>query len=327
MKIIGILLILALLIGLLINKYLKKKIVDQKSIKTENLNTKENKDYPITKEDYEKVFKQYGLVNKWTFFEKHLKPEIWIKLTEFDENNMIIGQSKIGGHPDLPKNTDWPKEKNGKYFLFLAQINFKELDNNEIDEIPKSGIIYFFYSEDYTSSKTIFIKDLSSLERKEAPNTISLSRSSAYNSNLNSGVFNSCNIEFINTYSLPNSQYKYVSKQLKEQEEYKYQEIPKYSGYITKLFGHPNIIQSPMEYECELINRGYNNWAERSTLDEKEKQEISNNQHDWKLLFQIDSEKETKMMWGDVGRLYFWIKEKDLKEQNFDNVIAIVQCC
>jgi uncharacterized protein YwqG len=32
------------------------------------------------------------------------------------------------------------------------------------------------------------------------------------------------------------------------------------------------------------------------------------------------------MMWGDAGRLYFWIRKQDLAEQSFDAVWAILQC-
>ncbi|WP_237274943.1 YwqG family protein [Tenacibaculum ovolyticum] len=307
-------------------KFKKKEVIKEEGKMVENVDSEIQKsnDYPITKKDYEKTFKERGLSNKWDFFKEHLKPEIWIKLTESTEDKIKIGQSKIGGHPDLPQKLHWPKEKNGKYFLFVAQINCEDLNNNEIQNIPNKGIIYFFFSENYTSNRTIFIEDLSSLERKEAPNTISLSNSTSFNANLNDGVYNSCTVEFKNTYGLPSWEYEFVSKQLNESQEVSYSEIPRYSNYITKLFGHSNCIQSPMEYSCEMISRGYT-WPNHIVSDEKIIQEMKDNQYQWKLLFQIDSEKLTKMMWGDVGRLYFWIKEKDLKAQNFDNVVAITQ--
>jgi uncharacterized protein YwqG len=48
---------------------------------------------------------------------------------------------------------------------------------------------------------------------------------------------------------------------------------------------------------------------------------------DWHLLLQVDSEQAAGMMWGDVGRLYYWIRSKDLKAGNFDNVWLVLQCC
>jgi uncharacterized protein YwqG len=32
------------------------------------------------------------------------------------------------------------------------------------------------------------------------------------------------------------------------------------------------------------------------------------------------------MMWGDVGRLYYWIKQSDLHERNWELVWLILQC-
>lgn len=32
------------------------------------------------------------------------------------------------------------------------------------------------------------------------------------------------------------------------------------------------------------------------------------------------------MIWGDSGRIYFWIKEKDLKAKKFEKAWMISQC-
>ena len=31
-------------------------------------------------------------------------------------------------------------------------------------------------------------------------------------------------------------------------------------------------------------------------------------------------------MWGDCGRLYFWIRQEDLRRCVFDNVWMLLQC-
>jgi uncharacterized protein YwqG len=45
---------------------------------------------------------------------------------------------------------------------------------------------------------------------------------------------------------------------------------------------------------------------------------------EWMLLLQIDSDDDAKMMWGDTGMLYFWIRKNDLKKLRFDHVWLIV---
>ena len=41
---------------------------------------------------------------------------------------------------------------------------------------------------------------------------------------------------------------------------------------------------------------------------------------------QLDSDDAAKMMWGDAGRLYFWIRDQDLRERRFDKTWMIYQC-
>jgi uncharacterized protein YwqG len=36
---------------------------------------------------------------------------------------------------------------------------------------------------------------------------------------------------------------------------------------------------------------------------------------------------EAGMMWGDVGRLYYWIKHEDLKAARWELSWLILQCC
>jgi hypothetical protein len=46
---------------------------------------------------------------------------------------------------------------------------------------------------------------------------------------------------------------------------------------------------------------------------------------DWRLLLQVDSEEDIGMMWGDMGRLYYWIQQDDLKRRLWTEVRVILQ--
>ena len=281
------------------------------------------KDYnPLTKEEYKTAFTEEGLAHKWEYFEKHLKSEIRIKPKHVDENLINIGQSKLGGRPDLPSNIEWPKQKNGKHLVFLAQINFEELDQRELD-LPDKGMLYFFCEEAqefYGDSKdnqedfrTIFIEEAADLERIETPNTFTI---------LRNGRYKACALEFSNSYSLPNWEHSLVDEMITFQEHQAYVDISSSGQYISKLFGHSINVQGPMEYQCEMVDRGLS-WSD---VTEAEEGSIETASEKWKLLFQLDSEDEAKMMWGDVGRLYFWIKEDDLKNRQYDKTWMIFQC-
>lgn len=58
------------------------------------------------------------------------------------------GNSRVGGHPDLPEELDWPLTKDGVPMTFLAQLNMVDLSpytpNDGRGTLPERGMLYFF---------------------------------------------------------------------------------------------------------------------------------------------------------------------------------------
>lgn len=46
----------------------------------------------------------------------------------------------------------------------------------------------------------------------------------------------------------------------------------------------------------------------------------------WQLLLQLDSDDQAGMMWGDCGRLYFWLRRTDLIRRAFNRTHLVLQC-
>lgn len=304
------------------NKDLRRKIEEYNS----NVHNKTNqyvwKGYhPVTKQEFEEAFDREGLSKKWKYFEKQLQPEVRLKLQYTPDDYIELGRSKIGGKPDLPKSVRWPIQDNGKHLAFLAQINFSEISNIELG-FPNQGMLYFFYSEDQefwgcsqeraNDFRTIFIENIEDIERRSIPSSLTILENRAYLSS---------KVSFINSYSLPDSEHDFVTDQLKGFDYAPYMDISTSDECITKLGGHSTNIQGTMEYECEMVSRGYH-W---NNIPENVKQDIKQSQYQWKLLFQLDSESESQMMWGDAGKLYFWIKEEDMKLHQYDKTWMILQ--
>jgi uncharacterized protein YwqG len=44
------------------------------------------------------------------------------------------------------------------------------------------------------------------------------------------------------------------------------------------------------------------------------------------FLFQLSSDQDTEMCWGDGGYIYFWIGPRDLKRRNFKRIHTDYQC-
>lgn len=100
-------------------------------------------------------------------------------------------------------------------------------------------------------------------------------------------------------------------------------------GAVHRLLGWPDIIQSSMTVECELVSRGYylggGQEIPEAELREAERTSLEN----WLLLFQLDSIRQGtfSLDFGDYGRVYFYIRKEDLAARRFDRVWLVLQCC
>lgn len=80
-----------------------------------------------------------------------------------------------------------------------------------------------------------------------------------------------------------------------------------------------------MYLQCELVTNGLY-CGDSTGYEHPLCKELEPNVQDWQLLLQLDSEENLGYMWGDSGKLYFWIREQDCKNKAFDKVWAILQC-
>jgi uncharacterized protein YwqG len=81
-----------------------------------------------------------------------------------------------------------------------------------------------------------------------------------------------------------------------------------------------------MKLECQLASNGLYVGNDSGYKDPRRKT-LEKGASDWRLLFQIDTdEKKLGTIWGDVGRIYFWIRQQELEERDFSNVWLVLQC-
>jgi uncharacterized protein YwqG len=307
--------------------FFRNKKNDFKTLKGDNINVNYllGDDSVMTKEKMKSLFDDFKLGKYWSDLEPLLRSEIRIFTDPKNESEIKIGQSKIGGLPDLPNNVDWFKENNGKSLSFIAQINCSELKTFEQNlKLPDNGIIYFFYSaeqeawgfdtKDEDKFKVYYSASTDNIVRKDAPSDLEAH-----------SIYKSCILNYKNSVSLPSWENELVRNRLNDKELGSYIEITS-NEEMNKMFGYADNVQGEMELECQLVTNGLYCGDETGYNDPRRPQ-LEKGMGDWNLLLQIDSEEDkTGMMWGDAGRLYFWIKEQDLKNLNFDKSWFILQC-
>jgi uncharacterized protein YwqG len=242
------------------------------------------------------------------------------------EEAIPIGHSKFGGCPDLPANFAWPQWQ-GLPLAFLGQINLAEVQNtNPVELLPASGILSCFYDPEQSTwgfdpedrgSWSVCWFPHQDLQRMPPPDDLS-----------EDGEFPACELSFaaeLTLLGLETAEIALLNLTAEEQEHY-LECIDFPEGYGHHLLGYPQEIQGSMQLECQLASHGIY-CGDSQGQNQTQVQELAATASDWILLLQIDTDDNVNWMWGDCGRLYFWIKQADLVAQKFDAVWMILQCC
>lgn len=248
--------------------------------------------------------------------ETFLIPAINIEVEE-DQSEINLGDSKFGGKPDLPKNIEWPKSEN-EPMTFLAQLNLKQVSEFDIDKtLPNFGMLYFFIanpSEFNLEHKVVY----------SAENDLS---ETPFPTELNEDCrFKDLKMTFETIYTFPSVETLEIET-LSENDANSYYEIEEdfFTYENNQILGHTYPMQSDVkiEWACEYLGIEFSS----ETLDSNQ-EEIDNMRNEFINLFQFSTENsipEFSENFYICSMGYFGIKEKDLKEGNFDKTVLIFQ--
>lgn len=241
------------------------------------------------------------------------------------------GRSKLGGKPDAPPNFIWPT-KDEKPLSFIAQINLGDVPAIEGAQLPNSGLLSFFYNNEVWGFDPkdkggfqvfYFENELDHLKAHQPPPAKTEKKLfGIFSKSVAVLEYSSCPLSAELALTLP---YELKGITLSEEETDKYCELLETIGGHHRLLGHAEPIQSEMELECELVANGLYCGDSTGYRDPRSKK-LEKSSANWKLLLQIDSDDNAEMMWGDAGRLYFWIRAEDLANRHFCNCWMISQC-
>ncbi len=282
--------------------------------------------------DIIEMLKRHKLSHLVDNFDQYVRESLTLKTTSVPDCDIELGSSKIGGLPDLPIIVEWPQWK-GKHLSFVCQINLSDLPRmNFLSILPQEGLLSFFYTFDqdawgfdpeHKGGWQVIFSPLNTCSRYDLPNDLAAKN----------GKYSSCKITFHHSVTIPNSESIYMKdfglNVFDKNYGNFYEEFcAEYSAenIIHRLLGHPDPIQGSMELECQLASNGIYCGNPEGYKDSRVPG-LRAGERDWCLLLQIDSDEKASMMWGDVGRIYYWIQRNDLAEKNFNNSWFDLQCC
>jgi uncharacterized protein YwqG len=91
-----------------------------------------------------------------------------------------------------------------------------------------------------------------------------------------------------------------------------------------QMLGYPALVQSDMEVECQLASHGIY-CGNLDWRDDPRTPALLPGAEDWLLLFQIATDREANLEWGDSARLFYWIQRQALAARDFTNVWFVYQ--
>ncbi len=270
--------------------------------------------------------------------EKNKKSMIKISLSD-DKANLF--QSKFGGIPYLPKNVGAPKNKENEQLTLLAQINIEELPKNNIYPMEEGILQFWILNDDVlgldydthlgNGFKVVYYKDIDKSVTEEEvlgkykpykneDSYFPVEGEFSLSFKLTDGYFSDSNDDFREIVNKEMKKFHIENKE-KYKEILKVYEDKEYLSYWDIW----DILEEDKKIGEKLFDGGHKIGG-FPNFTQSDVREIGDYEI---LLLQIDSEgtEKNEIMWGDCGIANFFIREKDLKELNFEKVIYNWDCC
>jgi uncharacterized protein YwqG len=265
--------------------------------------------------------------------------ETWIRLLRpaarlkhGDSGEPVVGH--LGGLPAHDETVAWPTWTNHGPLSFVASISCETLVSTGLEiELPRDGALAFFYFDgQYDDAQSLVIPEQpESLEGSRVlyipADATAIPRPSA---GIEAYPRVDLSAELVATY--PNFEHPALIEavRLPGEDLHSFLGHPANddafmdalgvleTGPVHQVGGYAHAIQGPVEYEVAQATLGGRIASKHPALEQAART--------WKLLVQIDSDEGAKMMWGDVGMLYWLMRPSDLTTRAFDAASFTWQC-
>lgn len=232
----------------------------------------------------------------------------------------------LGGEPCLPETVDWPVWEGHGPLSFVASLDCGRLPDTGL-ALPTSGVLLFFFFDGQADDHQAWVHPSEPASRPGArilhvpAGTPVLPRPA------------------------PSPLKPYPRVPLRAEAAVAAPEIlgddhetlnadPAYAGFeaaVDRLVGvhhqvggEPSIVQGEVEYEVADFPPEWD--LDQFDPDNPHFDDILAEVGRWQLLFQVASDEDADMMWGDGGALYWLIDPEDLAGSRFDQARFTWQC-
>ena len=318
---------------------------------------------PAMPPHFDRILDDLGLTRFAPLFRQAAAPAVAFDLTPAADADAPPGASKLGGVPDLPAGFDWPVNTNpdgrGRPLDFLLQVDCAAARPaaeaaGVAGVLPDDGLLTFLYDLDdqpwgcdpgalggfrviYTPAGT----PLTPTPAPPAPAEAELDP-----------ALPPCRVAFRPAVTFPHHG---------SAARYRLDERLEATGTVTdadedglwevsarlerpagdtsdlgahRLLGHPWNVQGDMQRQAAFVTGGVS-VEDEDDLPAARRAALEADADDWLLLLQLASDwgdetggggVDLDLMWGDLGKLYWWVRRDDLAARRFDRVWMTMQC-
>ena len=248
-----------------------------------------------------------------------------------DESRMPVGCSKLGGRPDLPAGTRWPRW-HGRPLAFLLQVNLADPAATAAPALlPPEGMLSFFYHADQATWGAA-PADRGSWRVLFAPDAGGGPRRRNFPPDLPpGGRYPACEVSLSDVLTFPPRQSIAIGElgmTCAESDAYLcflQERSPENLGIPAhQILGHPQPLLDDMQVQCQLVSGGVDLTGSVDFGDGRVRDLLPGSPQ-WRLLLQLDSDAGAGTCWHDCGCLYFWIRRADLAARRFDQTWMVLQ--
>jgi uncharacterized protein YwqG len=282
----------------------------------------------LTRATFERRLGAAGLGDRAPLLAALARPGLRLRSDGTDTD--LLGGSRVGGLPDLPADTAWPAWRETP-MSFLGQVDLGSLpDVGDRADLPAYGLLTFFYDAGqqawgFDPAQTgawavLHTAADATLVRREAP--AGLPEDARFDpvplaaeDELCPEPWESRAVERLGLTADEAESYAELLEEMAESDD-----EPRHL-----LLGHPDPVQGEMQLECQLVSHGLY-CGDQTGYEDSRASALEGGADDWRLLLQVDTDDDASMMWGDAGRLYFWVTEDALRRRAWDEVHLVLQC-
>jgi uncharacterized protein (TIGR02996 family) len=224
------------------------------------------------------------------------KPALAIRSKRCPEKDFLLGATRLGGRPSLPKGTEWPRCKGGP-LEFLAQFDLAELQQTVAGRaLPSTGLISFFMYHSYEDDEHGGPGGLQIIHTPKSPKLALLDPPD----------------DLTPEFGRPNKVCRVLFTEVLD--------VPDHDDTWLDAYGF-DFDTSNGDFKSPALgdaNHQLFGYAEVTVLTQD-----PTPGKEWQLLARFNSDDRMYWGWGDGHRLFWYIKSANLHRARFDKTVAV----